>query len=399
MIRKDFISKLFEGFSIKRWNDQIKPAEFVEMDKNAHKMAIAYCLAQYEREQGKSIDWHNIIRGGIFELLKRIPMSDIKSQIYRKICSEPRAIKDINNYVYGKLESLIANDSIKKEFQEYLMDNMDNKYIDPLSQKILSAAHRYASFWEFRIIRNANPNSSQMQETDQMMYDDLEPYMDLIGIQKLLGNRPVSKFIDLVGRLRFQTRWSQTPRIPSTSVLGHSMMVAVLSYMLSRELPGCCDARIRNNFFGGLFHDIPEALTRDIIRPVKENFPKEIKNIERELMKEELYPLLPTTWHSDFKYLVENEFESKVITNGHMEMKSSDEINKSYNDDRFEPYDGEIIKVCDDLSAFVEAFKSCEIGICTDPLKKCITKYKDQYIRSDKRTIAGIDIGSIYQEF
>jgi putative hydrolase of HD superfamily len=37
--------KLFEGFSIKRWNDQISPVELVEMDKNAHKMAIAYCLA------------------------------------------------------------------------------------------------------------------------------------------------------------------------------------------------------------------------------------------------------------------------------------------------------------------------------------------------------------------
>ncbi|MGZ7169402.1 MAG: HD domain-containing protein [Halobacteriota archaeon] len=30
-----------------------------------------------------------------------------------------------------------------------------------------------------------------------------------------------------------------------------------------------CYRRRFHNFFGGLFHDLPEALTRDIISPVK----------------------------------------------------------------------------------------------------------------------------------
>jgi putative hydrolase of HD superfamily len=75
-------------------------------------------------------------------------------------------------------------------------------------------------------------------------------------------------FIDLCGQLRFQLRWSYLHRIPKTSVLGHMLIVAVLSYLFSLEI-GACRKRCYNNYFTGLFHDLPEVLTRDIVHPVK----------------------------------------------------------------------------------------------------------------------------------
>jgi putative hydrolase of HD superfamily len=75
------------------------------------------------------------------------------------------------------------------------------------------------------------------------------------------------------------------------------MMVAVLTYMVTRELDSAaCEKRIRNNFYGALFHDLPEALTRDIISPVKgiDNSLKElISDIEQELIENMIYPILP----------------------------------------------------------------------------------------------------------
>lgn len=52
-------------------------------------------------------------------------------------------------------------------------------------------------------------------------------------MQKLSLHGKTSKFIDLVGQLRFQKRWSQSPRVPETSVMGHVLIVAVLAYVCS----------------------------------------------------------------------------------------------------------------------------------------------------------------------
>jgi len=396
MLRKPLIMKLFEGFSIKRWNDQIRPVELVEMDKNGHKMAIAFCLARCEEDAGAEVDWHSLIRGGVFELLRRVVMADIKSPVYRKIrLDHPEVFEKISDWVFKQLRPVLPSDTLREEVREYLSGD---GFIDKKAQEILSAAHVYASYWEFGLLRNANPNGHQVQEIDRMMLSDIEKHLDLVGMRSLLCKAPIAQFIDLFGQLRFQVRWSQTPRVPPTSVLGHAMFVAVLSYLMSREV-AACSVRIRNNFFGGLFHDLPETLTRDIISPIKRaepSFPAVIGKIERELVRAELYPLLPDSWHTSIEYLIEEEFSTKITRGGETVRCSSDEVNAAYNSDVHNPYDGEIVKVCDDLSAFVEAHVSCETGISTPHLERGKSNLKDTYLGTH---IAGIDIGSIFADF
>ncbi len=127
-----------------------------------------------------------------------------------------------------------------------------------------------------------------------------------------------------------------------------------------------CDKRIYNNFFAGLFHDLPEVSTRDIISPVKSAADLEdiIKDYENERMKEEVLPLIPKTWHDEMKYFTEAEFENKIKEGSIIKkgLKFKD-INKTYNEDKFSPLDGELIKACDKLAAFVEANLSIEYGI------------------------------------
>ena len=59
--------------------------------------------------------------------------------------------------------------------------------------------------------------------------------------------------------------------MPATFVMGHMLVVAIMSYFMTLELENPCKSRLVNNFFAGLFHDIPEALTRDIVSPVKKS--------------------------------------------------------------------------------------------------------------------------------
>ena len=100
------------------------------------------------------------------------------------------------------------------------------------------------------------------------------------------GNTALARFANLCGQLRFQIRWTQAPRIPATSVLGHMFIVAAYAYFFSQSI-GACRARAVNDFFCGLLHDLPELLTRDIISPVKQSV-ESLPEIIREYEEQEL---------------------------------------------------------------------------------------------------------------
>lgn len=399
MIRKSLAVRLFESSYIQRWNDMIRPVELTELDKNAHKMIIAYCLGKYEEENGKPVNWHSIIKGGTFELLRRTVLSDIKSPIYRKIKHQYKnEFKELNKWVFSELEtevSDLADSKIKDELNEYLTN--EEECFDILTNNILKAAHIYASYWEFKIIRQVSPYSVKIAQIDKWIKNDLETHLDLIGMRKIITAQKISDFIDLCGQLRFQVRWGHTPRIPKTSVLGHMLLTACFSYFLSREIESC-PKRLYNNFFGSLFHDLPEVVTRDIISPVKnavKGMPDAITNIEKELAKKEIYPFLEDSWHHEIEYFTIDEFKSKIKINRKIENVSSDAISNKYNEDRFNPIDGELLNVTDKFAAFLESYITQDLGIKTRHTKEGLQISK----QFKGKKIAGLSIYELYTDF
>lgn len=393
MITKSLITTLFRGFNIQRWNDKIRPVTLTEIDKNAHKMFIAYCIAKYE--DPKKVNWHNIVKAGIFEYLRRVTISDIKSPVYRRIKKDKRVYAELNQWVYKQLEHCIDDATLKDELQTFLLSESN---IDAHSKSILEAAHIFASYWEFKIIRQTNPDGYQINQIDQLILKDLSRHLSMEGMKKIITRQPIANFIDLFGQLRFQVRWSQTPRIPETSVLGHSMFVAVLSYLFSRQI-NACEQRLVNNFFGGLLHDLPEAVTRDIISPVKRStpgMPKVIQKIEREMARDEIYKLIEPGWRKELKYFITYDDRSKIVGSKGTRFVSSEIISRSYNSDKYFPLDGQLVKAADELAAFVEAYTAKQTGITSKELEEGMHKLQSGNI---DKTIAGVDITAIYREF
>ena len=71
MIRKGLIERLFDAASIQRWNDHIRPVKFTELDKQAHKMIIAYVLARLEEtDRSANVTWSKLIQGGVLSSSK-----------------------------------------------------------------------------------------------------------------------------------------------------------------------------------------------------------------------------------------------------------------------------------------------------------------------------------------
>ena len=56
MISQKLALKIFEGFSIQRWTDLVRPFDMVEMDKAAEKMVLAYIIGKFEEERGEAVD-------------------------------------------------------------------------------------------------------------------------------------------------------------------------------------------------------------------------------------------------------------------------------------------------------------------------------------------------------
>lgn len=394
MMRKAFLMKIFDSANMQRWNDKIHPVELRELDKQAHKMVIAYFLGKCE-EDNKNLDWIEIIEGGVFEFLQRLVLTDLKPQIFYKIKEDTVKYRQLNEWVYKELGSVITplGNEFCEKFKNYFSDSENS-----INRRILRAAHFYATKWEFDIIERANPEGYEIDEIKRNLQTIQEKYYDLKGIQQLALYEKYRNFIDLCGQLRFQLRWSHIHRLPKTSVLGHMLIVALLSYLLSLQIKAC-KKRCINNYFTGLFHDLPEVLTRDIISPIKTSIAgldSLIKEYEKEQMEKEVYGLIPVAWHNEMKMYTENEFSSIVTVDGKRISKNSEEINDSFNKDEFDPRDGELIKGVDHLAAFIEAYLALKNGITSEELEKAKTSLKDAY---RQKTVAGIKFGEIYADF
>jgi len=208
MITRELIEMLFSAASMQRWNDHPKPVEFTELDKQAHKMIIAYVLAKLEEDAGGRVDWQALIEGGIFEFIHRIRLTDLRPDVFHRLmaeCGEP-----LNAWVFKNsrqdLESFDPQFFVR--FKEYFSKDIDGS----IEKRILHAAHYLATKWEFRIIYNIAPFLYGIDATKATLDKEIEKHRDLACVQKLLAEPKLAGFIDLCGQLRFQQRWAQSPR-------------------------------------------------------------------------------------------------------------------------------------------------------------------------------------------
>ena len=154
MIRKALLLKIFDAAYMHRWNDKVRPVELIELDKQAHKMVIAYFLGKFE-EGKEDFSWIEVIEGGIFELLQRLVITDLKPPIFYKIKEDAEKYKRFNEWVYNELEPILT--PLGSDFCDRFKDYFSHSG-DTLNKKVLSGAHFYATKWEFNIIERANPD-------------------------------------------------------------------------------------------------------------------------------------------------------------------------------------------------------------------------------------------------
>ena len=377
-MKSKLIKLLFSTAAIERWNDLPRPVHFVELDKQAHKMIIAYILAHYE----KNVDFNKLIHLGVAGVLYRAVLTDLKSPVYHYL--RKKKGKELDEFVLEKLDKMV-DDDLKYYLKIFNSDSSKEN-------RILSAASYLASKWEFDIIYNFAPNIYGIKEIKENIENELEDYYDLEGVKVLSLKRKSYDFISLCGNLRFQKRWANTPRIPETSVLGHMLFVAITAFLLTKEYVGD-ENKIYYNFFTGLFHDLLESLTRDIIAPVKHQvrgLDEILKDYENLLIEEKILPLLPRHIQNELKILITDEFANKLIIENKWQKVENVEDLKG-----MKGIDGSLVKAADNFGAFIEAVMSIYYGIKSPELVNALEILEEKY---QNKTMLGIDLSRYFKK-
>ena len=404
MITRPLLDLVFSAAYIERWNDHPHPAVFTELGKQAHKMVIAWVLGKCEEDEGRPVDWIALIEGGIFEFLHRVVVTDIRPPVFHKLMQDVDTREQLNNWVYHKLKQELncLSTEFSRRFQEYHLRRTPTP-----ERSILHSAHYLATKWEFGFILHWSAGMYGMDRTRQEIESQVA-HIEIAAAREMLSasqspDSPASGlwgFVSLVGQLTFQKRWAQTPRIPQTSVLGHLLFVAVVSYLVSMEIEAC-PRRAYNNFFGGLFHDLPEVLTRDIISPVKasvEGLDALIHRYEQEAMEQRIFPLIPESWRKELRYYTEEEFTNKTWQEEQIDplQRHKGDIPPMLNRDAFDPLDGQLIEACDKLAAYIEASVSIRLGVHPQSLEEGKRRL---YERFSRKNLYGYPFGQLFDLF
>lgn len=371
-LNSNILYLFFNSANMHRWNDHLCPVDLTELDKQAHKAAIAWVLGKYEERAGNDVDWRTIIEHTMFSFIQRSVLTDLKPQVFHKIVSEKRA--QVNRYVSDEFDRLVpdADPGFRERFRTYLECDSDSK-----EDAIIRAAHYLATRWEFDLIYDSNRSLYGISNTRREIDDQIKQHEDLVGVREL--NESAFDFIDLIGQLRFQQRWARTPRIPHTTVLGHSLMVADMMYLADLDA-GVFDVQVYNDFYSGLFHDLPEVLTKDVISPIKENvsgLASILEEYEHDLVESTIMPLLKEEWRDGFRMMVYEPFSD-------------------VDDPVFGIRNGTDLKTCDLLAAYMEAMISRRYGISSNTLLEGERGLRDRLVgRSGtidvRSVISGLD--------
>ncbi|WP_235852542.1 HD domain-containing protein [Helicobacter vulpis] len=384
-LTKELLKRLFVAASIRRWNDQACPVEFSELDKQAHKAMVAILLAKHARAR---VNYHNLITYFCFEFLSRVVLTDIKPPIYYALLKQHRGA--LADYVQEEVQGEVQAYGLFANLHAYLCHPPDD-----LEHALLRAAHNYVSAWEFNLIYDFNPRMYGVQEIkdslDNALLQDGE-YLSQVPHLKLLAS--------MFAKLRFQKRWSQTPRVPPTSVLGHALYVALCAFLLSFDVGACESMRI-NHFLGGLFHDLPEILTRDIISPIKhgvKGLDAYLKEIEAQEMENKLLRYVSPDFKADLLYFTQKEFADRYLDPQTKQAHCVDlsTLWEHYNHDTYQSVCGSLLKICDQLSAFIEAKMSIAHGVCSDVLVRGAEKIYHKYAHE---VMCGVDMGALFDYF
>ncbi|NUJ98078.1 HD domain-containing protein [Candidatus Gracilibacteria bacterium] len=351
---------LTRGTSIKRWNNFPRIEYISHLDNVGFVIHIALFLAQIEeKEKNVSIDKEFIIKRILFHSLIVLVLSDINA-------GTKDYIKTINPLIFSKVEKkalekileLEGNESIKNDILSTLKEKEKI-----LEVEIIEAARKYSGLLECSV------NHKIFSEVYEVPMNQINASLEKIkkkvkSLDILLKNENYKKYLFNIKRLSHITRWNGKVKFLPISVMSHLVIVCFISYVIAHiEADNNNPLSSLDLMLRGLYHDIPEAITGDIIAPTKRSvkgFSEILEEVEKNMLDDYLFSYIEKDYKKFIAPYLFHPFEGEI---------------------------GKIVKYADILSALFEA----KIEI----LSGNIREFEDISVHMHKKLVstklAGID--------
>ena len=201
---------MFDSANMHRWNDHYRTIDLTELDKQAHKAAIAWYLGKCEERAGRPVDWRILIEHQLFAFIHRIAITDLKPPVYYELIKKEDNRRAINEYAYSVFQDRVPqmDEGFRERFRQYICEGSSLR-----EDYILGAAHYLATRYEFELIKDVNSSVIDIEETRDEIEGQVESHRehDLAGL--VLSPEEDRKFQDFIkGEVRYASLLKTFPQ-------------------------------------------------------------------------------------------------------------------------------------------------------------------------------------------
>lgn len=302
---------------MKRWNNYPRIEDMCLLDNVGYTLHIAEFLAYLEEQKWHSINREFLIKRIIFGSLKNLILSDINSGTKTYILkNNPEIFSALEKKALNYVLSLPAPEYIKNDIQSIMENDTFQKEL-----LIIQWAKRVAGWKESEI------NAKIFTEIYEIPVREIKKSLDestqkLESMKQLLENENYLKYLSHIRRLSHCMRWNQQNRIFPISVMSHLVLITFLTYVLVMiENKNEKKYDMTEMLLRAMYHDIPEAITWDIITPTKKAVPgfvELLEKVEIDMMNDYLFHYIPQDYKTKlFPYMLHpfQGTEGKIVKN------------------------------------------------------------------------------------
>ncbi len=267
-------------------------------------------MAHLEEENWKSVDKEYIIKKIIFDLFKALVLSDINSWTRDYLLKiDKKVMWDLDEKVLNFLYDFEGGDFIKEDIKNISEDK--TKWYE---NDIIFAAKKFAGHQECVV------NAKVFSYAYDVALDEINTYFDenkkkIYSLQQILKNDKYRTYLSHIRRLSHAMRWAGRKRNYDISVMSHLVIVTFLSYVLGNlENKNEWNFDIYELMMKSIYHDIPEAITWDIITPIKNAtawFREAWEKVEGKMMDDYFFLYVTKKYKQDISKYMLNPFSSQ----------------------------------------------------------------------------------------
>lgn len=295
---------LTRGLTMVRWNNFPRIEEVTHMDNVWYVIHVALFLAFIEEKNGHKVDREFLIKRIMFNSFSRLILSDINSWTREYILKVDNTIFDkLENKAVDYLLSFDWPENIKSDISS-ILKNKDKK----TELLIIDASKQFAWYLE------CNINSKVFWDMYDVPLNQIRQRLDYLrkdlkSIDVLLNNDNYKKYLSHIRRLSHSMRWNQQTRTFPISVMSHLAIITFLVYVIWMiENQNWKEYDIADLMLRTIYHDIPEAITWDIITPTKkavEWFEEVLEKVEIQMMDDYIFSFVDAEYKTQvFDFMI-----------------------------------------------------------------------------------------------